>query len=288
MIKLYFKNIFSSKITNFYHKTEKKHNFIRDKLVFEIHLVEHCNLNCKGCDNFSPLAEKEFTDINIFNNDFKRLSEIFNNEAERILLLGGEPLLHPQINEFLSSARKYFPSAKIELVTNGMLLLQQNDQFWKSCKDNNIVVMNTKYPINLDFDKIEKLAASNDVIFKYFGGTGEIQKTLFCLPMDLEGKQDVQKNFIKCHRANNCISLVDGKLFTCTIAPNIRHFNKYFNKNLIVSEHDYIDIYKAQSKQQILKFLSKPIPFCKYCNIEKTSGNLNWEVSKKDIKEWSL
>lgn len=27
--------------------------------VIEIHIVEHCNLHCKGCTHFSPLAQKE-------------------------------------------------------------------------------------------------------------------------------------------------------------------------------------------------------------------------------------
>ena len=30
----------------------------RRKMSFEIHLAEHCNLNCKGCDNYSPVAEE--------------------------------------------------------------------------------------------------------------------------------------------------------------------------------------------------------------------------------------
>ena len=31
----------------------------------EVHLAEHCNLNCKGCSHFSPLAEKEFIEEKI-------------------------------------------------------------------------------------------------------------------------------------------------------------------------------------------------------------------------------
>lgn len=51
----------------------------------------------------------------------------------------------------------------------------------------------------------------------------------------------------------------NGRLYTCTLIPNIEHFNKYFNKNLEVCDDDSIDIYKAKIKKKFLIFL--PIQF---------------------------
>ena len=34
--------------------------------ILHLHLTDHCNLNCRGCDNFSPLAPDTYADINIF------------------------------------------------------------------------------------------------------------------------------------------------------------------------------------------------------------------------------
>ena len=45
---------------------------------FEIHLVEHCNLKCKACDNYSSIAEEEYLDIENFENDMKRMRELFS------------------------------------------------------------------------------------------------------------------------------------------------------------------------------------------------------------------
>ena len=130
---------------------------------FCVHIVEHCNLKCQSCDHFAPLAEKEFADINVFENDFARLSELLNAKVNRIGLMGGEALLHPQLNDFLYVARKYFPKTKLQLVTNGILLLKQTEDFWKTCKKNDIIITITKYPIKLDFDKIRELAKQHDV-----------------------------------------------------------------------------------------------------------------------------
>jgi len=46
------------------------------------------------------LAEEEFADIKVFEKDFARLSKLLNAKVDRIGLMGGEPLLHPQINDF--------------------------------------------------------------------------------------------------------------------------------------------------------------------------------------------
>lgn len=66
---------------------------------FEIHLVEHCNLKCKACDNYSSIAEEEYLDIENFENDMKRMRELFSG-IQLIRLLGGEPLLHPNLISF--------------------------------------------------------------------------------------------------------------------------------------------------------------------------------------------
>ena len=42
----------------------------------EIHLVEHCNLNCFGCNHFSQLANEGYTDINEYDKDMKQLAKI--------------------------------------------------------------------------------------------------------------------------------------------------------------------------------------------------------------------
>ena len=87
----------------------------------ETHLVDHCNLKCKGCGHFSSLSEKRYTDVDIFKRDLMRLSGLFDN-ISRIRLMGGEPLLHPDVLGFVKSSRLAFPNADIWVVTNGLLL----------------------------------------------------------------------------------------------------------------------------------------------------------------------
>lgn len=255
---------------------------------FCVHIVEHCNLNCRFCDHFAPLAAKEFADIKVFENDFIKLSELLHAKVREIGLMGGEPLLHPKLNDFLYVARKYFPKTKLSLVTNGILLLEKTEDFWKACRNNNITITHTKYPIMLDFNKIKEVVKQYGVKYEYYGDTGLGLKTMCYLPLDLEGKQNADINFTKCSQANDCCFLSKGRLFTCTVAPNMHHFNKFFKKNLLLTSADYIDIYKALNKDEIMQFLSRPIPFCRYCYIERRTFGYEWQKSRKDIKEWTI
>jgi len=81
------------------------------------------------------------------------MSILLNGNVKRIGVMGGEPLLHPELKQILISARVYFPDTLIQLVTNGLLLLRQDEEFWQICRENNITLVNTRYPINLDYEK---------------------------------------------------------------------------------------------------------------------------------------
>ena len=79
--------------------------------------------------------------------------------------------------------------------------------------------------------------------------------------------------------------LSHGKLYTCSTIPCIRHFNKFFNKNIPVTEKDYIDIYKAPDKNYIFKKLTEPTPVCAYCDTMHPK-TIKWHISEHKISEW--
>jgi organic radical activating enzyme len=294
-IKKFIKMIIPSKVFTLYHKMIDEYNRThpRQLLKFEVHLTEHCNLNCKMCSHFSPLAKNEFVDVKNFARDFERLSELTNGGKKIYLinLLGGEPLLHKNLVELLNIARRFFPYNTINLVTNGILLEKQQDDFWKSCKDNKITLCISKYPIKLAKDEIKRIAEVYGINCEYWGGDNGLDdeiKTMHHMAIDINGKNNFKKSFKHCPEANGCVQLVNGRLYTCCIIPYIRHFNEYFHQNLVVNTMDYIDIYEAKNLDEILEFLCQPVPFCRYCNIEKKGYGFEWGISKKEITEWII
>ena len=251
---------------------------------FCIQLVGECNLKCRGCDHFSPLAVGEYLSLNEFEKDFKRLAELTETKVKRIGLMGGEPLLHPELIKFFPVSRKYFPDSDIQLVTNGILLSSQKEDFWLSVKKYAITIMLTKYPININEERILTLVRKYNVRFSYYNNPKE-EKTSYKIPLDPEGKQDAGINFKNCFHSNKLCLLKDGKIYPCTVAPNVYRFNNTFNYNLPVD--DGIDIFKLSTEKELLENLTKPLKMCRYCDIRNREYNLKWARSEKDISEWT-
>jgi hypothetical protein len=250
----------------------------------EIHITEHCNLNCKGCNHFSSLAREEYLEPDAFEKDLKRLAEL-SKGFFAIKILGGEPLLHPRLTDFLEIARTYFPSTPIQLTTNGVLLLKQPEEFWSICNKNKIIISISQYPIKLNKNEIKKTAKIHKVKLVFNGTSAE--NRMCKMPLDPTGSQDCKTSFQKCVISwGCCVTLRGGRLYTCCIAAHIRFFNEYFNQNLLICEKDYVDIYAIKNKNEIIDFLEKPFPFCRYCNTKETKLGQSWGISKKEITEW--
>ena len=77
-----------------------------DKLwrpAIEFNLTEHCNLRCEHCDHASSLMPEKLADLDSFALDIKVLSTVL--QAGEFKFVGGEPLLHPQLLDFLRVAK---------------------------------------------------------------------------------------------------------------------------------------------------------------------------------------
>jgi MoaA/NifB/PqqE/SkfB family radical SAM enzyme len=257
----------------------------RKKIRFDVHLTDHCNLNCNGCLHFSPLSCKKYLAIESFEKDCKQLSRLTYGDADDICLLGGEPLLHPDITKFFPIIRQHFQKCRINILTNGILLPKQLVEFWESCSKNNIVITISYYPIDIDLVYIEDMARRYDIPLEIRDQYRGNNNTWLHQPLDIDGKQDGRKSHQTCAMANYCIQLVDGKIYQCETSAYIHHFNRYFDKNLLVGKDDYIDIYEVTDISQVLQFLCQPIPFCRYCKTKEIKY-VNWGYSRKSIEEW--
>lgn len=253
---------------------------------FEFHLVEHCNLKCAGCTHFSSIAKEEYLDIGEFQKDITRISELTNSRARFINLLGGEPLLHPQVEAFFPIVRKAFPNTTIRIVTNGIKLLDMKDDFWKACKKNNIIIGLTQYPIDINYEYIIKKINEESVLYESFSGDDFARDEMWRLSFDETANNRPIDNFMRCPRANACVFVSHGRIYNCATIANIEHFNTCFGKEFKLSHDDYIDIYKCKSINEILSALCNPKPFCRFCNIDKRRYGVKWEHTANTPEEW--
>lgn len=252
-----------------------------------VNILDHCNLRCKGCDHFACIADPYFVPIDTIRRDVERMSEVLHGDnVIKIAVMGGEPLLHPDLLEILEIIRINFPYAIIRLTTNGLLLLQQTDSFWKVCREQGITIVNTKYPINLDFDKMKEVACREKVRFQYFEDTGdETVKKSFKKVINLKGDCNPVKSFAECHISNYGNFLMEGKFYGCPFScQSSRIFNQKFDQNLRITENDYLDIYKVINMQELFDFAARPKAYCRYCS--GLIRGFEWTRSKQEMCEW--
>ena len=251
-----------------------------DLPYLETHLADHCNLECKGCSHFSPLVkESKFTEVDSFQKDLKRIGQLFEN-ITLLRLMGGEPILHPRIIDLLEIARSHFPRSNIVVVTNGVLLSNQMEEFWNTCRSNSIKLNITRYPIKLDIEKIEGICQRYTIEVKV-----SKPRRRFVKYLNQSGNSKPDQSFRKCQIMFKCPTLQDGKIYPCCVPPYIGYFNDYFSKNIPVDKCDYLDIHNENiSGDDILDFLNKPIPMCRWC-LEKRPV-FDWGISKKEMEEW--
>lgn len=261
------------------------------------HLTDACNLNCKGCWHFSPLAKcsrESFRDPAEFEKDVARIAEVMEGEVTLFSLFGGEPLMHPQAYLFPYIIKKYLPDTYVEFLTNGVLIPKQDEKFWKSCLDNDVTIEWTQYPIKDEINKeIESVLKRSGVKYRHF--EGDDMKCLSHDFIDVQakgksgqmGRNDARYQWLHCFRAGECIQLKNHRLYPCSTAANAHILRDYFQLNMRISPLDGIDIYSAKSKEEITSFLAKPIPFCRYCNVEKMVHGIKWSASEKKLEEWT-
>ena len=252
-------------------------------ISFDVDIAFHCNLNCAGCFAFSTLVDKPlFYDFETFDSDMARVSFLMRDSIDQIKLMGGEPLLNPEIDSYIKSTRKHFPNTQICIFTNGTLIPKMPASFWNTCNENKISFIVTKYPIDFDYDVLPAIFANYGIEVCGFIHKAESHN----IALDPDGKFDPYESFTNCYFANFCIRLRNGKFATCATILNIDFFNQAFNTNMYACPDDYIDIYEAQSGQEILDFLCKPVPFCRFCDIDSKNADIPWHISKREITEW--
>jgi len=255
-------------------------------LAMGVYATQHCNLNCKCCTAFSPIAEEGFLNIEIYQKDMEKLAKLTGNKLSSFYVTGGEPLLHPQISEIFDIARDFFPETMISFMTNGLLLLKMPEAFWVNCQKNDVFITLSKYPIDLNIPKIKGKAKEYKVKFDYVGGNDVPVKSMWKYPLDLDGKQSIKTSYNICSQINRCITTKDGIIYPCNTIAGIEHFNKYFNTNLEVTSGDILKLHEVENINEIFDFLHTPKPFCRYCKRKDLVLGIQYGASKKEITEW--
>lgn len=247
---------------------------------FEYHLVDHCNLNCAGCVHSSPLVtEPVFRKPEDFERDVVQLFKVCKKGG--IQLLGGEPLLHPQLLDFCEIAVKYFSTVMI--ITNGLLLDTLPQKTIDTINNLNISMRVSDYGIIPNIKQLLYTKFKNAIYF---------DKTAMCQqPWNFNANYDLETILYKdCHAGDGVtvMDIRDGYLYKCGHQCYSDYLLKYFNIDLpdYDRDGDRLDL-STMTQEEFLHFVNNPVQFCKYCAYSAGEGKpLPWEPSQRRRSEF--
>lgn len=254
----------------------------RMPMRLEFVVTDYCNLNCRGCTHYSPLAPREFEQLERLSLSMKQLAGICGSKVKSAYLIGGETLLYPHLIEAMEALRKYFTTQKLYIFTNGLALPKMSGEFFDTARRLDFIVAVTRYPIKFDYDKVLNDLRTRRVKTEVFGDRS-MADSFFRFALDPKGRQNARLSHFKCYN-RGCMSIVGDRLYPCSISACVGHLNKAHGMAFEHHDKDYLRIPDIESFSQIRRLREKPVPFCRYCIYPVDT--VRYAPSKHGKEEW--
>lgn len=231
-----------------------------------VFITTKCNLRCRECSSFVPYIESpKHYDVKKLNEDLNGVLGVFGT-LERVTLLGGETLLHPELPLLLRELNRNRSIELICLITNATIL--PKEEALKEMQNPKFIMRISDYgKLSTKLDRLIELLESRNIRYEltnytYWNENSKIQRYN---DTDIE----LRYKFSKCV-ASLSFYMMDGKLYYCNNAAILCELGA-----LPDSPDNYVDL---RENNNISKLNGKIINFyermrngdytdaCRYCN----------------------
>ena len=249
-------------------------------LYCEIQLCDRCNLDCAYCSHLSPISQPVRIGLDTLAEECHRLAKIGFDEVN---LMGGEPLLHPQVIEAIQLTRSILPDIKLIVSTNGLLLPRMSKEFWQCCRDNKVVLRITPYPKakngTWNYFKYIYLIKKNRVRMESTGWRFGFRHQL----LSEKAEFDATSNYLRCQL--HCTQVRNATLWPCAYVAYAFNLNNKFGTNFKHAAGDSMPLTETTTATDVRLWLLRTKPFCSHCGI-KDAKHVNWKRSEYARSEW--
>lgn len=221
----------------------------------DVHIVDHCNCNCRACAHFAPCVTGDVTyAADEVTRSLQRLADLVPNVVN-LWILGGEPLLHPELATIVRNARQYFPWTNIGVVTNGILLPQLPTATAAVMRENNVSMIVSLYPPLHDrVDCIVNILHKHELRWS-ITRCDRFEKRIYNKKIAPR-----EHGFVKCGH-NMCLR--GSRVGYCVMALFTDYFNARFGN--LLPEDKGVDIFAVHDGHELLTALHRPLQLCSQC-----------------------
>jgi organic radical activating enzyme len=182
----------------------------------EYHVADHCNLRCDHCCSYSPLLKKWFAEPEIVERDLRAASR--GVAPTYLKIVGGEPLLHPELERLLCVAKSLEIAPILQLTTNGLLIERLTPRAWDSLDILTVSLYpEPRLPKSL-IRFIAREAATHNVRVNW-----KTQDKFNCMDRaESAGYDETKTVFERCWLRYRCNCVKDGRFYCCTRPQYVR------------------------------------------------------------------
>lgn len=234
-----------------------------ERLVLVI--TDKCSLNCKNCDGYVPYHRNPKHDsYETVISSYERVMKVCGY-VESLDVMGGEPLVHPDIAKVIKHIAEDKRSGKVTVISNGTIMPSQ--ELIEILKNKKCLFRLSDYgKTSSKKDALIELFTKEEIAYEitnyqYWDSVPKIQRTN-------QSEAELDKKFAEC--TSNVFYLKNGRFFQCNFVAGLSSLEGDFLPDI---EKNYIELLNGQEEDihgNIRKFIErlhnrKHIDACKYC-----------------------
>lgn len=250
----------------------------RDYILRQIvvSITEKCTLRCKHCSQLMPRFEKPIhTDVTTVVESLRRLTNMITY-VQDVTLLGGEPLLHPDLPLICEEVGKMKDAGKIKfvnIVSNATII--PNDKLLAVMKKYGITIMFSDYGIlSKKMGEAQEACDKAGVQWRYAyaGGKNEekIQSwsDIGTLEKQNFSEEQINQKFAQCNSVYDCNMLYRGRYYFCSFSAFLTGLGMVeMNDDSFDLMREDISFEEMKKKYHSFMEEEKTINACYYCNM---------------------
>lgn len=235
--------------------------------AFTLAITEFCSLKCKYCGEFTPyIPHPEHLDMELCIRPIQRITKILER-IQTITIIGGEPLLHPQLTEICRKLLKISNVGVFSVVSNGTIMPSEELLELIAASKNRLVLNISDYgKYNTKIDSIRKKAKEYGINIEKVRENGLWDKGHIPEKRG-RSREDNRNLYATCISTDVCPFMFRGRLYKCMTAGIGERFG--FTPFI---EKDSIDFYSEDIDLKNLKeiftefiTMTDSITACDYC-----------------------
>jgi len=274
----------------------------------ETMITQSCNLSCLGCTNYSDLTHRDWV-------SWDQGRDELSLWLQRIDILdfgimGGEPLLNPEVRQWLRGIRDLLPNSQIRFTTNGILLSRNLDLIDLCAELGNCVFKITVHKTSNDLENqikyikeryqwrsireygIDRLVTNNNFKFQVNRPNTFLKTYQHTYDNMLPWDSNPDESFNICIQ-QTCPLLYKGKIYKCsssglikevllrTTTPNWDKWQPYINTGL-TTDCSELDL------TNFINNFGKPHTVCGQCPSKQHTDSLILHYNNITTKKYKL